>query len=37
MEKTGRDMQLEKAIEFLTDKVAKKGKVFDHEPKIDKR
>jgi len=37
MEKIGRDMQLEKAIEFLTDKVAKKGKVFDHEPKIDKR
>ena len=37
MEKAGRDMQLEKAIEFLADKVAKKGKVFDYEPKIDKR
>jgi tricorn protease len=37
MEKQGRDMQLEKGIEFLLDKVAKKGKVFDYEPKIDKR
>ena len=38
MEKAGRDMQLEKAVEFLMDKVAKKQQgVFEHEPKIDKR
>jgi tricorn protease len=37
MEKAGRDVQLEKAIEFLLDKVAKKGKVFDYEPKIEER
>lgn len=37
MEKQGRDLQLEKAIEYLTEKTAGKGKVFDHEPKIEKR
>lgn len=37
MEKIGRDMQLEKGIEFLLEKVAKKGKIFDHEPSIEKR
>jgi tricorn protease len=37
MEKAGRDMQLEKAIEFLMNKVANKGKVFDYQPQIEKR
>ena len=37
MEKQGRDMQLEKAIAFLMDKVAKTGKVFDYEPTIEER
>jgi tricorn protease len=37
MEKQGRDVQLEKAIEYLGGKIAGKGKIFDHEPKIEKR
>ncbi len=37
MEKQGRDVQLEKAIEILSGKIAGKGKIFDHEPKIEKR
>jgi len=37
MEKIGRDMQLEKGIEFLLEKVATKGTIFDHEPTIEKR
>ncbi len=37
MEKQGRDVQLEKAIEFLSGKISGKGKIFDHEPKIEKR
>jgi tricorn protease len=37
MEKAGRDAQLEKAIEFLMNKVANKGKIFDYAPEIEKR
>jgi tricorn protease len=38
MEKAGRDLQLEKAVEFLMDKIAKKPPdVFEQEPKIRNR
>jgi tricorn protease len=37
MEKVGRDMQLEKAVEYLMGKVANKGKIFDYNPQIRER
>jgi tricorn protease len=37
IEKAGRDVQLEKAIEFLMDKVGMRGKIFDYEPKAEPR
>ena len=37
MEKIGRDMQLEKAIEFLMEKIGDTPRDFDAKVKIDER
>lgn len=37
MEKQGRDVQLEKAVEVLMDKVSKNPRKYDYELPVEKR